>query len=163
TNARPGRRAGPHLGRGDPPGPGRGRDRRGLAERALAAREERHGPDLRPPDLSRPHAAGRRPRPAVPLHDRQTTPLNSHPSPPSPSPLSLQHALPLARTGALVADRARIWDEEIRPALAEAGIAVVSPSELSPRGKSDMDRIFARQIYPVLTPLAVGPGLPFPY
>jgi len=68
-----------------------------------------------------------------------------------------------ARTRELVGEQSRIWHEEVRPALAEAGIAVVSPGELSPRGRRDMDRIFDRQIYPVLTPLAVAPGLPFPY
>ena len=29
--------------------------------------------------------------------------------------------------------------------------------------RAELERIFARQIYPVLTPLAVGPGQPFPY
>jgi polyphosphate kinase len=68
-----------------------------------------------------------------------------------------------ARTRELVREQSRIWHEEVRPALAEAGIAIVAPGGLSPAARREIDRVFDRQIYPVLTPLAVGPGLPFPY
>ena len=69
-----------------------------------------------------------------------------------------------ARTRELVAEQSRIWHEEVRPALAEAGIPIVAPDELTAAARTrDIDRVFDRQIYPVLTPLAVGPGLPFPY
>ncbi len=68
-----------------------------------------------------------------------------------------------ARTRELVAEQSRIWHEEVRPALAEAGIPIVAPDELTAAARTEIDRVFDRQIYPVLTPLAVGPGLPFPY
>jgi polyphosphate kinase len=67
------------------------------------------------------------------------------------------------RARELAAEQSRIWEEEVRPALTEAGILIVSPGELSPRGRRAVERAFDRRIYPVLTPLAVGPGLPFPY
>jgi polyphosphate kinase len=50
----------------------------------------------------------------------------------------------------------------IRPALAEHGIRVVSTEE-SGAPASVIERHFREQIFPVLTPLAVGPGRPFPY
>ena len=51
----------------------------------------------------------------------------------------------------------------MRPALAEEGIRIVSGEELSAAESEALDRIFSEQIFPVLTPLAVGPGRPFPY
>jgi polyphosphate kinase len=57
---------------------------------------------------------------------------------------------------------ARQFSEVIRPALAEHGIKVVSCQE-SGAPASVIERHFREQIFPVLTPLAVGPGRPFPY
>jgi polyphosphate kinase len=57
---------------------------------------------------------------------------------------------------------ARAFAEVVRPRLAEHGIRIVTceqstaPSEL-------IERHFREQIFPVLTPLAIGPGRPFPY
>jgi polyphosphate kinase len=56
----------------------------------------------------------------------------------------------------------RQWREVIQPALAEHGIRIIS-SENSEAAAADMDRHFREQIFPVLTPLAIGPGRPFPY
>ena len=56
----------------------------------------------------------------------------------------------------------RAW-ESVRPALAEEGIRVIDVSGCSPEELETIDRLFAEQIFPVLTPLAVGPGRPFPY
>jgi len=57
---------------------------------------------------------------------------------------------------------ARAFAEVIRPALAANGIRIVS-CEDSRASKSAIERQFRRQIFPVLTPLAIGPGRPFPY
>ena len=57
---------------------------------------------------------------------------------------------------------AREFSEVVRPALAEHGIRIV-PSDESGASPSTLDRLFREQIFPVLTPLAVGPGRPFPY
>ena len=58
---------------------------------------------------------------------------------------------------------ARAWEEDVRPALAEHGIRVVDISDCSAEEQDAIDRRFEEQIFPVLTPLAVGPGRPFPY
>src|SRR5918992_3786396 len=55
------------------------------------------------------------------------------------------------------------WEDDVRPALTEHGIRVVGVSDCSDEELEKIDRLFAEQIFPVLTPLAVGPGRPFPY
>jgi polyphosphate kinase len=59
--------------------------------------------------------------------------------------------------------QSRVWREELLPQLAEHGIRVINADRCSPDELEETDRIFAEQIFPVLTPLAVGPGRPFPY
>jgi polyphosphate kinase len=67
------------------------------------------------------------------------------------------------RVADLAAEQSRIWREELCPALAEAGIEVASVQDLTPAERRALDERFDREVYAVLTPLAVGPGLPFPY
>jgi polyphosphate kinase len=55
------------------------------------------------------------------------------------------------------------WEEVLRPRLAEHGIRVQQCSQCSPEELEEVDRVFSEQIFPALTPLAVGPGRPFPY
>ncbi len=57
----------------------------------------------------------------------------------------------------------RAWEEEIRPALSEHGIRIVTCENCEKAELETVDEIFQKQIFPVLTPLAVGPGRPFPY
>lgn len=57
---------------------------------------------------------------------------------------------------------ARQFSRVVRPALAEHGIRIVS-SEESGAPAHLIERHFREQIFPALTPLAVGPGRPFPY
>ncbi len=57
---------------------------------------------------------------------------------------------------------ARQFTEVIRPELSEHGIRIVSPDE-SGASAEVIERHFREQIFPVLTPLAIGPGRPFPY
>jgi len=51
----------------------------------------------------------------------------------------------------------------LRPALAEHGIRIQTCEEIDPRHREELAERFRRQIFPVLTPLAVGLGRPFPY
>jgi polyphosphate kinase len=51
----------------------------------------------------------------------------------------------------------------LRPALAEHGIRIQTRAQVDPRHRDELDERFRRQIFPVLTPLAVGLGRPFPY
>jgi polyphosphate kinase len=52
---------------------------------------------------------------------------------------------------------------EIRPALADAGIRIVDCEDCTGADAQAIEEIFREQVFPVLTPLAVGPGRPFPY
>jgi polyphosphate kinase len=56
----------------------------------------------------------------------------------------------------------REWRDVIQPKLAEHGIRIIGSSE-SEVTEADMVSLFRDQIFPVLTPLAIGPGRPFPY
>ena len=53
--------------------------------------------------------------------------------------------------------------KELFPQLAEHGIRVVGIQDLDESGRTELAERFRRQIFPALTPLAVGPGRPFPY
>jgi polyphosphate kinase len=63
----------------------------------------------------------------------------------------------------LTAAQSSLWREELVPALAAEGIVVGTVDDATPEEHAELEGRFARQIYPVLTPLAVGPGQPFPY
>jgi polyphosphate kinase len=56
-----------------------------------------------------------------------------------------------------------LWRNVLRPALADERIVVSTVEELEPDELAELDDRFEREIFPVLTPLAVGPGQPFPY
>ncbi len=55
------------------------------------------------------------------------------------------------------------WEQEICPALTEHGIRITDCASCDEQQLAEIDRIFHEQVFPVLTPLAVGPGRPFPY
>src|SRR3954465_9178229 len=57
----------------------------------------------------------------------------------------------------------RCFEEDLRPALAEHGIRVISPQRADSEERAELDRIFESSIFPALTPLAIGFGRPFPY
>jgi polyphosphate kinase len=52
---------------------------------------------------------------------------------------------------------------ELFPRLADHGIRVVAMDDVSDSDREALAARFRRQIFPALTPLAVGPGRPFPY
>src|SRR6187551_2452523 len=57
----------------------------------------------------------------------------------------------------------RCFEREFAPGLAEAGIRIVAIDDLDRAQGEALAERFRRQIFPVLTPLAVGVGRPFPY
>jgi polyphosphate kinase len=57
---------------------------------------------------------------------------------------------------------ARQFTSVVQPELAQNGIRIVS-CEDSEAPERTIERHFRNQIFPVLTPLAIGPGRPFPY
>jgi polyphosphate kinase len=67
------------------------------------------------------------------------------------------------RVRELLAQRNRCLSLELLPALAEHGIQLLRMSELAPAEWMSVDEFFESQVFPVLTPLAVDPGHPFPY
>src|SRR5262245_54503268 len=83
----------------------------------------------------------------------------------SPDGLTPQQALARIRERVLelTARQSRIWKRELRPALGEEGIVVGGIEDCDEKELKQLERRFEREIYPVLTPLAVGPGQPFPY
>jgi polyphosphate kinase len=56
-----------------------------------------------------------------------------------------------------------IYTRKILPDLAAAGVAVCSWAEIGAEERAELLTSFERDIFPVLTPLAVDPGHPFPY
>jgi len=68
-----------------------------------------------------------------------------------------------SRVEDLVKRQVGIYTREILPELAQAGIAVIRADEVSKKELSQLHTVFRQQIFPVLTPLAVDPGHPFPY
>src|SRR5262245_11962178 len=63
----------------------------------------------------------------------------------------------------LTTRQAKLWKRELRPALAGAGIDVGSVEDCTEKELAQIAARYDREIYPVLTPLGVGPGQPFPY
>ena len=63
----------------------------------------------------------------------------------------------------LITLQSRLWKKELRPALAAEGIVIGGIEDLDKKELQELERHFHRAIYPVLTPLAVGRGQPFPY
>ena len=56
----------------------------------------------------------------------------------------------------------KAYQESLMPALAKAGIDIRSVRHLPPTQRQWLDSYFEREIYPVLTPLALDPAHPFP-
>ena len=68
-----------------------------------------------------------------------------------------------ARIHELVGEQHRCFLEEIQPLLAAEGIVLLRPKETSEEQQRFLEEYFRRTLLPVLTPLAVDPGHPFPY
>ncbi len=62
--------------------------------------------------------------------------------------------------------RARLSESlegELRPALAEHGIRIISSASANADQREELEHLFESQIFPSLTPLVLGLGRPFPY
>jgi polyphosphate kinase len=55
------------------------------------------------------------------------------------------------------------FEQVLRPALADKGLRILSMKELDAEAKAQVEQRFREQIFPVLTPLALGLGRHFPY
>ncbi|NUP05241.1 MAG: polyphosphate kinase 1 [Polyangiaceae bacterium] len=67
------------------------------------------------------------------------------------------------RAHALVERAYKLWNTDVYPALERAGIAIVHPDQLEAGELAALDERFRGEIFPVLTPLAIDPGHPFPH
>ncbi len=67
------------------------------------------------------------------------------------------------RAHALVDRAYRLWNTDLYPALKRVGIVLVRPEELDPVELAALDERWKNEIFPVLTPLAIDPGHPFPH
>jgi polyphosphate kinase len=68
-----------------------------------------------------------------------------------------------AKVHELVALQHRVFLEEIQPLLAAEGVHILRPKEITEAQHQFLDDYFRRTLLPVLTPLAIDPGHPFPY
>jgi polyphosphate kinase len=67
------------------------------------------------------------------------------------------------RVSALTARQGKLWKRDLAPALAAAGVEVATIDDCSERERERLRKFFEREVFPILTPLAVGSGQPFPY
>jgi polyphosphate kinase len=63
----------------------------------------------------------------------------------------------------LAARQSKLWAKHLAPALAEEDVVVIPVDDCNGKERDELTRRFEQDIYPILTPLAVGPGQPFPY
>lgn len=83
----------------------------------------------------------------------------------APDGLSVHDQLSAIRdeVQAMLSQRAGALREHVVPQLAERGVRLVSWGSLGAADKAYFESVFEEQLFPVLTPLAVDPGHPFPY
>ena len=67
------------------------------------------------------------------------------------------------RVTGLTTRQSKLWRKELRPALLAEGIAILGLEECGEKELQQLAGRYEREIYPVLTPLGVSPGQPFPY
>lgn len=83
--------------------------------------------------------------------------------PPDGSTPAEQLAAISARAHELIDTSFRIWNDDLRPAVAREGVVLVRPDELAPADLELLDKKFRYDIFPVLTPIAIDPNHPFPH
>jgi polyphosphate kinase len=63
----------------------------------------------------------------------------------------------------MVEEQAQCFDQTLKPLLAQNGIHLLRWSELNDAEKKQVRQYYLKNVFPVLTPLAVDPGHPFPF
>jgi polyphosphate kinase len=58
---------------------------------------------------------------------------------------------------------AQCFENDLRPELAEHGIRLTGIDGATEEELLELERLFSNQVFPVLTPLVIGRGRPFPY
>lgn len=67
------------------------------------------------------------------------------------------------RVSSMVDSMSQTFLDHVIPGLAAEGVHLTKPSELDVGEQGRLRRFFAEQVYPILTPLALDPGHPFPH
>src|SRR5688500_12646495 len=95
------------------------------------------------------------------LHEQAASQLGTR----SPDGLLAAEQLELirARVGELTERHARAFGGSLRRRLARAGVGVLRWRQLSEAQRDSLTATYHERVFPVLTPLAVDPGHPFPY
>ncbi|GIW02695.1 polyphosphate kinase 1 [Roseiflexus sp.] len=63
----------------------------------------------------------------------------------------------------LVEQHRACWLDDIQPKLCQQGIHILDYHELTPEQRAKCAEYFEREVFPVLTPLAIDPAHPFPH
>lgn len=63
----------------------------------------------------------------------------------------------------MVAEQNRLIKDEVLPALEKEGIVIRRRKDLNETERKYIRELFRKEVYPVLTPLAIDPGHPFPH
>jgi polyphosphate kinase len=91
--------------------------------------------------------------------------LDNSPAAPTRDGLMPGQQLQLVREHVLdlLQQQAEAFHYQIRPALREQGIELLMWAELTDAERAEAEQYFRATVFPILTPLAVDPGHPFPF
>jgi polyphosphate kinase len=68
-----------------------------------------------------------------------------------------------AKYGTMMREQCALWTKDLGSALKSEGIVIREYTDLGRNQKRELKEYFDREIFPVLTPLAIDPGHPFPH
>ena len=83
----------------------------------------------------------------------------------SPDGMTPQQVLVALRSCVIELQKAQAhcYQQVIRPELAANGVHLLQWADLTPAEREQANRYFRRNVFPILTPLSVDPGHPFPF
>ncbi len=67
-----------------------------------------------------------------------------------------------SRTQELVAQQYRLWNEKVRPQLAQEGLVLLGHNQLNDAQRATLEKFFHERAFPILTPMAIDPSHPSP-
>jgi polyphosphate kinase len=67
------------------------------------------------------------------------------------------------RAHELVEEQYKIWNRGLKKEIRAAGVALLTPDEIDPKDLAGLDEHFEKNVFPVLTPIAIDPAHPFPH
>jgi polyphosphate kinase len=67
------------------------------------------------------------------------------------------------RAHELVDEQYKVWNRGLKKEIRAAGLALLTPDEIDPKDLATLDEHFEKNVFPVLTPIAIDPAHPFPH